>query len=228
MHLLSGFLASAFVLTLGLPGSIFASNPNIIISYNQQRDNISIQAQDASLTTVLSDVAKKTNITIRIDPAVEKTVNFQLPPQSLQQALQKIVKGLSYIIEYKTDAQQQTVVSGLRLLPKGIQDSGQLVPVSVLNARASRSGRGDGEGNDDDSLNHRDDYQQGSRQTRIIRRPKKQPAVLRPATSDQDNTATPSEIAAGQNNNQQAEPQPKKRLNNPEINSADIFQYEVY
>ncbi len=162
MPYLSGFLLTAFVLMLALTGPLIAGNPNIIIGYDQQRDKISIQAENASLTTVLSDIAKKTNITIRIDPAVEKTVNFQLPPQSLQQALQKIVKGLSYVIEYSTNEQERVVVSGLRLLPKGKQDSGQLVPVSVLNARASQGNRG-GDTSSTGSLNRRGNYYPGSR-----------------------------------------------------------------
>lgn len=139
MPYLSGFLLTAFVLMLALTGPLIAGNPNIIIGYDQQRDEISIQAENASLTTVLSDIAKKTRITIHIDPVVEKTVNFQLPRQPLQQALQKIVKGLSYIIEYSTNEQERVVVSGLRILPKGKQDSGQLVPVSTLNAQTSFS-----------------------------------------------------------------------------------------
>ncbi len=162
MPYLSGYLATMLALVLGLPASLFASNPYIAIEYDQQRDKISIQAQNASLTSVLSEVAQKTNITIRVDPAVEKTVNFQLPPQSLQQALQKVVKGLSYVIEYKTNAEQRAVVSGLRLLPKGKQDSGQLVPVSVLNARAGQSSRPGGNVSGR-SLNRRGKYYPGGR-----------------------------------------------------------------
>jgi len=139
MPYLSGFLSTALVLMLALPGSLIASNPNIVIEYDQQREKISIQAQNASLTNLLSEVAKKTNITIRLDPAVEKRVSFQLPPQSLQSALQKIAKGLSYVIEYRTNEQERVVVSGMRLLQKGNQDSGQLVPVSTLNAQTSYS-----------------------------------------------------------------------------------------
>lgn len=49
------------------------------------------------------------------------------------------------MIEYSTDAQQRKVISGMKLLPEGKQDSGQLVSVAVVNVRADRSGGRGGE-----------------------------------------------------------------------------------
>jgi len=143
---------------------------NIVVKYDSQKNKIAIQASNASLTSVLAEIANKANMTIQIDPAVEKQVSFQLRTQPLQEALQKVVKGLSYVIEYKTDARQQTVVSGMRLLPKGKQDSGQLVPVSVLNARASQNNSTIDDINRG-SLNRRGNYYPGSRQSSPIPRP---------------------------------------------------------
>lgn len=124
-----------------------ANAANISVEYNQQKDKLSIQAQNASLTAVLSGIAEKTGINIRIDPAVEKKVSFQLRSQSLQSALQKICKGLSYVIEYGENNKKQTIVSGMTLLPKGKQDSGQLISVATLNARASQNAAPEGRSN---------------------------------------------------------------------------------
>jgi len=137
----------------------------VLVDYDASQDLVKIQASNASLTQVLAEIASKTNIIIRIDPAVEKKISTNLPPQPLRQALQKVVKGLSYVIEYKIDEKQQTVISGMKLLPKGKQDSGQLVPVSVLNARASQI-HGEGDDVSGGSLNRRGNYYPGSRQSR--------------------------------------------------------------
>ena len=136
LHVLLKILPGLF---LFLSSTAYAGN--VLVDYDASQDRIQVQASNASLTQVLAEIASKTNITIRIDPEVEKIISTNLPPQALQQALQKVVKGLSYVIEYNIDEKQQTVVSGLRLLPKGKQDSGQLVSVAVLNARAGDSVR---------------------------------------------------------------------------------------
>ncbi len=168
MHFNLNFKSLALLLMPGLLATFPVYASGINVEYDSQKNKIAIQASNASLTSVLAEIANKTNMTIQIDPAVEKQVSFQLRPQPLQQALQKIVKGLSYVIEYKIDEKQQTVVSGLRLLPKGKQDSGQLVSVSVLNARASQI---DGEGDDtSNSDNNASDYS-GSRQNKRNHRP---------------------------------------------------------
>lgn len=140
MRITSGLKLTTYLLLLSLLWVVPASASNVNIEYDPQQDRIKILASNASLTQLLAQISKQTNMEIQIDPAVEKKVNFQLPPQSLQQALQKVCKGLSYVIEYRTDKQLGTVISGMRLLPKGVQDSGQLVSVSALNAISGRSG----------------------------------------------------------------------------------------
>ena len=160
---------------------------NVLVNYDASQDRIQVQANNASLTQVLAEIAGKTSMTIRIDPAVEKNISINLPPQSLQQALQKVVKGLSYVIEYNIDEKQQTVVSGLRLLPKGKQDSGQLVSVAVLNARASQN-NGGGVQDNDVSFNRRGNHYPGSRQPR----PNYKPGQL----VDHQRKLSPEELAA--------------------------------
>lgn len=122
-----------------LPGpSIIVHAAGLEVHYDQKRDRLSVQADQEPLSRVLAVIAAKARVNILMDPSINKTVSLRLAPQSLQKALQKVCKGLSYVIEYHTDVQQRSVVSGLRLLPQGKQDTGQLVPVAVLNARAGR------------------------------------------------------------------------------------------
>jgi len=142
MRIFSQHTLVMLVLITGFTTQAYAAG--IDVSYDPQKDKIQIQASNASLTQLLGQIAGQAKIDIQIDPAVEKKISLQLRPQSLQNALQKICKDLSYVIEYRTNEQQQTVVSGLRLLPKGKQDSGQLVSVEAVNTPASQQlGRGD-------------------------------------------------------------------------------------
>lgn len=192
------------VLMLFLAAPVYAGK--VLVDYDSSQDLIQVQANNASLTQVLAEIANKTNIVIRIDPAVEKEISINLPPQSLQQALQKVVKGLSYVIEYKIDEKQQTVVSGLRLLPKGKQNSGQLVSVAVLNARVGQNSRG-GDRDFDGSINRRGNYYPGSR------RSSPNPQVQRPTNNMQggmDGNDTLVQDGAVDTVRQQAKPQAKK------------------
>lgn len=142
----------------------------IVIEYDKDEQLLGVTADKASLIEILKQISVKTGITIRIDPAVEKTVSFQLPPQPLQKALQKVCKGLSYVIEYSTISPQRSVISGIELLPEGKQDSGQLVPVTVVNARASHS-RGGGSYREYDTPPEKRHYS-GNRYPKAIRKPR--------------------------------------------------------
>ncbi len=77
---------------LAAQGSL-AAGAGVKVTYDKQRDRLSIQAHKVSLTQVLGRVAAETGMNIRTHPDVEKTVTLQLPPQPLERALKQLVRG---------------------------------------------------------------------------------------------------------------------------------------
>ena len=104
-----------------------ASSGEIELSYDKQQDRLSIQAHQASLTQVLGRIAAETGMNIRIHPDVQATITLQLPPQPLERAIKQLVRGLSYILEYRTppgsNKATKSRLVGILLLPKGKHSS---------------------------------------------------------------------------------------------------------
>lgn len=59
MRLIPSFKSITFTLMLGLSGTLLASVPDVNVEYDQDKDRIRIQANNASLTKVLAQIAKK-------------------------------------------------------------------------------------------------------------------------------------------------------------------------
>lgn len=144
-----GVLASiAFFLAvfLAAQGSL-AAGAGVKVTYDKQRDRLSIQAHKVSLTQVLGRIAAETGMNIRTHPDVEKTITLQLPPQPLERALKQLVRGLSYILEYDTvrvsGKTSRSRVVGMWLLPEGQQSSGQLMAVVNQGAGGGNPAPGD-------------------------------------------------------------------------------------
>lgn len=101
---------------------------SVVITYNENEQLLGVIANQASLTEVLKEISAKTGIEIRIDPAIERRASFAIKPQPLEKVLGSVVKKLSYVMKYKTMSNVR-YVTGLDILPKGKQDSGQLVRI---------------------------------------------------------------------------------------------------
>lgn len=121
------------------------------VRYDRERDRLSVQAEQVSLTQVLGRIAAQTGVEILMDPSIEKTVSMSLKGQPLEKALKQIARGLSYVMLYDSGKKQNSTqtprLTTMKLLPEGKQDSPNLVPVAVLNARAGRHNRSLGGGN---------------------------------------------------------------------------------
>lgn len=60
-------------------------------------DRITLNCQNAPLREVLQQLTRQA-VVVRLDPRVEGTVSLQLPPQSLEQAMPRILSGWDYIL----------------------------------------------------------------------------------------------------------------------------------
>ena len=118
------------------------------VTYDRERDLLSVRADQVPLTQVLGRISDRSGIEILIDPSIDNKISIVISEQPLEKALKQIARGLSYVMLYGKSSNQDRS-SGLRLatmklLPEGRQNSPNLVPVAVLNARAGRSVGGEG------------------------------------------------------------------------------------
>ncbi|HSQ88620.1 hypothetical protein [Romboutsia sp.] len=85
------------------------SNPNLRLIY--KNNLITISAQNADLKNVLSKLADKTNIIVRVPNSLKKQITITLSENSLDEALSRILRDMNYVIIYSGDKNNRTVIS---------------------------------------------------------------------------------------------------------------------
>jgi hypothetical protein len=85
------------------------SNPNLRLIY--KNNLITISAQNADLKNVLSKLADKTNIIVRVPNSLKKQITITLSENSLDEALSRILRDMNYAIIYSGVKNNRTVIS---------------------------------------------------------------------------------------------------------------------
>lgn len=110
-------------------------NPQIL--YDIKQDQLSIQAQDVPLKTIMSRIALVSGIEVMIDPATDRNVSANFKDESLEEGIRRLTRGLNTIYQYsdrKPDA--RSLLISAQLLPMGKNDRSALVPVMSLEQEA--------------------------------------------------------------------------------------------
>ncbi len=144
-------LVSSMLLAWSMAPMLAAENRGRLnISYDRQTGILTVEADRTPLTQILAQIATQSGVKIIVDPSIEREISISLPEQPLEKALKQIARGLSYTMHYEeVDSRNPTQgdrLVAMKILPQGKQGSGNLVPVSLFDARAGRgSGQGDGD-----------------------------------------------------------------------------------
>lgn len=128
------------LLLLAAGPAAWAAEPNL--RYDPTRDRMTVQAADASLTLVLSEMARLSGLDIRMDPAVERKVQVDVRDQPLETAIARVTGKLNTIKGYRSAGKADKAVKGdkkeapllvsVTILPEGKTDASRAR--SVLDA----------------------------------------------------------------------------------------------
>lgn len=123
-------------------GSVFAHYPahaessgsGVDVRYEAEADTLTLDAHNAELIAVLSQISQQADIRVLVDPEVTGTVSASFSRRPMQAALSGILRGFNVVTLY---ARQDTPgdrlrVSELRILPKGKTDNGMLSSIDEL------------------------------------------------------------------------------------------------
>lgn len=81
--------------------TLFAVPVSGQVSYDRKRQLLSVSYEGVPLRDVLSEVSRKTGITVYIDPAVQKNVFISRRNAPLDEVLNEIIKPLNNMFIYK-------------------------------------------------------------------------------------------------------------------------------
>lgn len=131
------------LLLLAAGPAAWAAEP--YLRYDPTRDNMTVQATDASLTLVLSEMARLSGLDIRMDPAVERKVQVDVRDQPLETAIARVTGKLNTIKGYRSagkadkagkavkgDKKEAPLLVSVTILPEGNTDASRAR--SVLDA----------------------------------------------------------------------------------------------
>ncbi|MFO7592422.1 MAG: hypothetical protein R6X15_00065 [Pseudomonadota bacterium] len=142
MRTLPGLLA---VLILFTQPAFAADAPTApAISYDRAADTLSLDVEQVSLKTLLATIASQSQLEVLFDDRADRKVTMQLEKRSLQAGLENLLRESSYLFRYDKDEEGNTFLLGVRVLPKGESDSGNLQPLlhaageAFMNAKHNR------------------------------------------------------------------------------------------
>jgi len=133
----------------GKDGQPISSNNKVpvdIVRYDATTDQLSIRAQDASLTKLLGRITFQTGIETWIDEGFDPSISVDIEPQTLEIALKQLLTDFNHVMHYGKDQQGRTLITGVEILQAG-SESGMglsIVPIytqSSLMARRYSSSR---------------------------------------------------------------------------------------
>jgi type II secretory pathway component GspD/PulD (secretin) len=98
---------------------LHAQNPRPKIRIGYDDDLISIFAEDADLTKVLSKLADDANISVSFPDSLEKKITIRINAAPLTVALKRLLSDYNYAMVYSGGKKNQTVVSEVHIYNKG-------------------------------------------------------------------------------------------------------------
>lgn len=93
-----------------------AADSKLQIKYQDRR--LTIAAENADIKTVLSKIAEKANILIRIPNSITKRITCNKQKASLKEALQSLLKGMNHAIIYQKQSQTQSRIAKVLVYPE--------------------------------------------------------------------------------------------------------------
>lgn len=141
-------LPSLFAIILVFsPAAVTAEEPaNPAIDYDKAADTLSLDVEKVSLKRLLATIAIQSQIEVLFDERADREVTMQLEKRSLEAGLENLLRESNYLFRYGKDEAGKHFLLGVRVLPKGESDSGNVQPLlhaageAFMNAKHNRQG----------------------------------------------------------------------------------------
>jgi len=129
-------------LTLVPPQAQCATSPNV--HYDAAKNQLSVRAENASLTDILSLLALQTGIKISMPPAAETKLDLDFSALPLETGLKRLLNsaGVSHLLLYGQGANNAAGILSLKILPSGGNNDGhrgQTIPADGRTAASINS-----------------------------------------------------------------------------------------
>lgn len=116
-------------------GSLFAETDSYRINWNQSQ--LSISADNAPLTKILTEIMAQTGLEIRGLPSIQDTVSLDFSNLSLREGLQKVLVKNNYLIIDKKSS-DGTIIPGTVIILNS--QTGSLMPMATDEQQAEADG----------------------------------------------------------------------------------------
>jgi hypothetical protein len=116
-----------------------AADAKLQVKYQNRR--LTIAAENADIKTVLSRIAEKTNILIRIPNSITKRITCNKQKASLKEALQSLLRGINHAIIYRKQNQAESSIAKVLVYPQATLSTADINANRRLDGRIRSYGR---------------------------------------------------------------------------------------
>jgi len=106
------------------------------ISYDKSNDRLSVDVQNVSLKLLLGKISRQSGMEVLFDDAAEEKLSMEIGPVPLEQGLKNILRSQNFIFRYNKDENENQLLVGVMVLPKGTQDTGRAKRVIAIDNEA--------------------------------------------------------------------------------------------